>query len=88
MLLRWGRYLYSLPPADLRATLATLAPEFEGDAAIDGVFFGDELVAPYTNISAVVSAARAALGPNKLLCLLRAMCYAFPIDRSFSRWKF
>ena len=72
------KYMYSLPPPQLRAVLAGLARAFKGSVstsngggddssnatAIDGVFFGDEIVAPFSNISAVIATTRDVLGPD------------------------
>jgi hypothetical protein len=60
------KFLLQVPAPLLQQRLAAIAP-LVANGSIDGIDFGDELVAPFSNISAVVAAARAALGPNAVL---------------------
>lgn len=60
------KFLLQVPAPLLQQRLAAIAP-LVANGSIDGIDFGDELVAPFSNISAVVAAARQALGPQALL---------------------
>lgn len=60
------KFLLQVPGQLLQQRLAAIAP-LVANGSIDGIDFGDELVAPFSNISAVVAAARQALGPHALL---------------------
>jgi hypothetical protein len=61
-----SKFLLSLPPSVLQQQLASIVP-LVANGSVDGLDFGDELVTPFSNISAVVHAAREALGPRALL---------------------
>lgn len=60
------KFLLQVPAPLLQQRLAAIAPLI-ANGSIDGIDFGDELVAPFSNISAVIVAARQALGPHALL---------------------
>ncbi len=61
-----SKFLLQVSAPLLQQRLAAIAP-LVANGSIDGIDFGDELVAPFSNISAVVAAARQALGPRALL---------------------
>ena len=60
------KFLLQVPAPVLQQRLAAIQP-LVANGSVDGIDFGDELVAPFSNISAVVRAAREALGPRALL---------------------
>ena len=60
------KWMVSLPQPELAQRLAPIAAAVR-QGELDGIFLGDEVVAPFSNISAVARAARVALGKRALL---------------------